>query len=192
MRRSGFLLLMVALLSGCATMTASRFTANNRMSLAHLSRGMSKAKALALMRSGVSVYTCDQVSSRKPVRVTINNPYSTEIIEPYGRVLEVIYYATGLNNNCLITDDELTPLVFEDNKLIGWGKNFLSGLLSADKVPIQAQVEQKPQAQQKELTPDSGQPEQGKPEPKQSDQTAREQAQKEAVENTAPLPAAEK
>ncbi|MFH0856087.1 MAG: DUF3192 domain-containing protein [Candidatus Omnitrophota bacterium] len=170
MRKPVFLLVLAVLLSGCATMTVSRLTANNRMSLVHLSRGMSKPRVLAIMGSGISVYKCDQAVSKSPLKVTINDPYRTEMIEASGRRLEVIYYVTGLNNNnCAVEESGLTPLVFEDDKLIGWGRNFLLEV---------APKQEEPQARQTEETQDSQQLRQSVPEP--AKQTVQEPAQKTA------------
>jgi len=170
MRKTGFLLVVAVFLNGCATMAVSNLVANNSMNLVHLSRGMSKAKVLSIMGSKISVYNCDQAALKIPPKVTISNPYRTEMIETSGRTLEIIYYVTSLNNNnCVIEEDELTPLVFEDARLIGWGKNFLLEI-----VP----VGQKPQVQQKEKALDKQQTDQGMSEPKQADQAAQVPAQK--------------
>jgi hypothetical protein len=43
-----------------------------------------------------------------------------------GKSYQVLYYHTDLKQrDDKITDDELTPLVFENGKLIGWGYPFL-------------------------------------------------------------------
>lgn len=142
MKRSGILLVMAILLGGCATATVSNLVANNNMNMVHLSRGMSKAKVLCIMRSGVSVYNCEQAGSKTPYKVTISNPFHTEMMETSGKTLEVMYYVTNLKNaNCIIEDDELTPLVFEDNKLIGWGKRFLLSVLPDAKAPVVSQAQ---------------------------------------------------
>lgn len=194
MKKLWLLLVTAALLSGCATMTVSKLTADNRMNLVHLSRGMSKAKALAIMGSRVSVYNCDWVVSNIPLKVTINNPYRTEMIETSGRTLEVVYYVTSINNDkCIIEEAGLTPLVFEDARLIGWGKDFLSSLIPAAKTQIEPQPEQadnvqapapaavekeqaveKPTVEQKEVAQDIKQPEQSSPDLKQANQTTKD------------------
>jgi hypothetical protein len=64
------------------------------------------------------------------IPVTINNPYRNEIVAGKdGSTLEVFYYVTDVHrNDGLITDDELTPLVFDNGKLIGWGQTFLNDI----------------------------------------------------------------
>ncbi|MCJ7555009.1 MAG: DUF3192 domain-containing protein [Ignavibacteriaceae bacterium] len=43
------------------------------------------------------------------------------------KIFEVWYYYTDMKAyDGAITDDELTPVVFENDKLIGWGQSFLN------------------------------------------------------------------
>ena len=61
--------------------------------------------------------------------IRIASPYSTKKIEKNGKVYEVEYYFTNIGkiDNCIL-DEELTPVVFEDGKVIGKGQKFLSYL----------------------------------------------------------------
>ena len=62
---------------------------------------------------------------------TVNSPYKSEILQGKDKTFEVLYYYTDIKsaiytaNPATITDDELTPLVFDNGKLIGWGTSFL-------------------------------------------------------------------
>jgi len=127
MKKLFFLSFIALLLSGCTTtMTVSSLTTNNRANLVRLSRNMNKTDALRIMGTNIGPYTCDLSTSKSPLTVTLNNPYRTEMVQTSGRMLEIVYYITELkNNNCIVDNNELTPLVFEDSKLIGWGNNFL-------------------------------------------------------------------
>ncbi|MDD5409731.1 MAG: DUF3192 domain-containing protein [Candidatus Omnitrophica bacterium] len=126
MRRMFFLPVAALFLCGCATVKVSSMTADNRMNLSHLSPGMSRSEALSVMGTGNCVYNCDMASTKPSINVRLNNPYRTETIQTTGKTLEVIYYITDLkNSNCVVDDDGLTPLVFENSRLIGWGNNFL-------------------------------------------------------------------
>jgi hypothetical protein len=174
MKRSGILLVMVMLLAGCATTTVSNLVANNNMSMVHLRSGMSKCSVLAMMKSGVNIYNCDRTDKKYPSKVTISNPYHAEMMQIPGRSIEVLYYVTNLrNSDCMIEEEDLTPLVFENGKLIGWGGHFLAGLMPEAKpqdpvvqapVPVAVQVpvstavektavEQKPEVQQPAQNP---------------------------------------
>ena len=54
------------------------------------------------------------------------NPYRTEILQGKEKTFEVLYYYTDVKkDDGSITDDELTPMVFYNGKLIGWGQGFL-------------------------------------------------------------------
>lgn len=58
--------------------------------------------------------------------MTISNPYRSEILQGKEKKFEIVYYVTDVKrDDGTITDDELTPLVFDDGKLIGWGFGFL-------------------------------------------------------------------
>ena len=57
----------------------------------------------------------------------INNPYRSEILQGKDGTLEVIYYYTDVKSaDDAITDDELTPLIFKNDILLGWGQSFLN------------------------------------------------------------------
>ncbi len=59
----------------------------------------------------------------KGVFMWIDNPYRTETLTGKdGKTSVILSYYTDLKQrDDKITDDELTPLVFENGKLIGWG-----------------------------------------------------------------------
>jgi hypothetical protein len=126
MNKLSCLFVMVMLVSGCAT-TISQMTAPNRENLLKLSLGMTKNEAISIMG------TKKQIVHPNPgpayifmPGAVINNPYRSEILQGKDKTFEVIYYATDdKNNDGAISDDELTPLVFDNGKLIGWGQSFL-------------------------------------------------------------------
>ncbi|TRZ93764.1 DUF3192 domain-containing protein [bacterium] len=122
------------LLYGCATTKISNLATDNRMNLVRLSLGMSKEKALDIMGSRSAEYICDVESSGPGAKMKLSNPYRAETFQVAGKILEVVYYITDLkHDNCKIDNEELTPLVFEDSKLIGWGNNFLPEVIPAVK-----------------------------------------------------------
>ncbi len=61
--------------------------------------------------------------SREEVLAVMKYPYRSEFIRmPDGEQLELLFYHTDLKNpDGAITDDELTPVVLVDDKVVGWG-----------------------------------------------------------------------
>ncbi len=98
-------------------MSISKMQSLNRSNLNKLSVGLSKTDALAIM--GIKTYNINGD--------IINNPYKTEIKkgENGKSNLEIVFYYTDTKKvDGAITDDELTPLVFIEGKLEGWGWTF--------------------------------------------------------------------
>lgn len=128
MRGLGCILIIAFFLSGCATI--SQATSKNRANLLKLSIDMGKQEALGVMGSKKITSGCHFLEGESYKVVAINNPYRSETLEGRdkykGKVLEVFYYVTDIRkNDGLISDSELTPLVFDEGKLIGWGWSFL-------------------------------------------------------------------
>ena len=118
-------LLLCLGLNGCATMSISQATALNRGNLLKLNIGVNRNEVVNIM-GNQSVAARYINSWGIPTDLTINNPYRSEILQGKDKVFEVIYYVTDdKNNDGAISDDELTPLVFDNGKLIGWGWSFL-------------------------------------------------------------------
>jgi hypothetical protein len=109
-------LLIVILVVGCAA-SDEYVRTKNRENLLRLSVGMKKLEVLQIM----GTQTFD----------TINNPYKVETPRgKEGQLYEVFFYHTEMKNNDeLVTDAELTPIVFFENQLIGWGWAFLSDIV---------------------------------------------------------------
>ena len=105
---------LCAILFGCASLETVR--SQNRTNLMRLSTGMPKVEVLQVM--GIETVSAEGY--------TINNPYRSETMQGKEKVLEVLYYYTDIKKrDGAITDDELTPLVFDSGKLTGWGWSFL-------------------------------------------------------------------
>lgn len=74
---------------------------------------------------------------QKGKAIEITNPYRNEILRGKDKILEVVYYVTDVKkDDGAITDDELTPLVFEDGKLTGWGWSFLDDAVKKYEIRI--------------------------------------------------------
>ena len=55
----------------------------------------------------------------------VNNPYRTETIYCQEQTAKVLWYYTSVKcNNGRIDNEELTPVLFVDGKLVGWGHRF--------------------------------------------------------------------
>ena len=122
---------LTAIMIGCTGMGVQMDAVRerNRRNLSVLNFGMTKQQALDVM--GVSTDTLVSYNPRdgagfaNPVKRIYNNPYRSSAFSRDTLAIEVIYYWTDLKRaDGAVTDDELTPLVFFDNKLAGWGWDF--------------------------------------------------------------------
>ncbi len=60
---------------------------------------------------------------------TMTNPHREEELVVNGLTYKILFYFTHVNKpDGMVAEDELTPLVFEDEKLIGKGSDFLHKL----------------------------------------------------------------
>jgi len=108
------------ILGGCTTCDEIRSKTRER--LLQLSAGMTKEEVLDI--TGRRRICCTTTGATTK---TINNPYSSEILVGKGKTLEVLYYYTDRKHaGFAVRDEDLTPVVFEDDRLIGWGWNFLN------------------------------------------------------------------
>jgi Protein of unknown function (DUF3192) len=111
---------LLLILSGCSSFyldTSDLLRTQNAENIKKLSVGMRKDTVVEMMGTEPS----------KGVFMWIDNPYRTEVLSGKdGKTYDVFYYYTDLKQrDDKITDDELTPLVFEGGRLIGWGYPFL-------------------------------------------------------------------
>jgi len=161
----GIVVFLLAMsLVGCASVSLGTIRTKNRESLARLSVGMSKDEALQVMgnktvavkvnilaaalqgagegmrrSSGTTIIlreTGTKVEPEAPRR--INNPYRVEAFKGKdGHIHEVLYYYTDLKkDDGVITNDELTPIVLKDGKVVGWGWGFLNENVTKYQVQI--------------------------------------------------------
>jgi hypothetical protein len=95
----------------------------NRGNLKSLSVGMSKEQAMAVM--GTRAFRDDDDGD-----FVVPNPYRTESYQALdGTMYELLSYYTDLNkSDYKLSKDEMTPLIFENGKLIGWGWVFVDKL----------------------------------------------------------------
>lgn len=104
-------------------LSISRVTDLNKRNLANISTGMAKEEVLRVMGNrSVIAYQLGQ-------RIEVKNPYRIENLAgkegDKEKKFVVLFYVTEMHGkDYRITDGKLTPLVFEDNKLIGTGWGF--------------------------------------------------------------------
>ena len=95
----------------------------HRAHLSILSIGMTKKEVVKIMGSETTTI------AEKQHREIINNPYKREMVPCKDKICEVLYYYTDVKKrDWAITEDELTPVVFDNDKLIGWGRAFLENI----------------------------------------------------------------
>lgn len=116
--------LLSCVLLGCASY--SSFTLLNRQNLTQLQLGMTKEQVHEVM--GIQTF-------RK-----YNNPYRTAMGTKNDEVTEVFYYWTDGTASGGIEDNELTPVVFLNGKVIGWGREFFSEY-DVEKIDIRIESE---------------------------------------------------
>lgn len=107
------LFILILLISGCAT--TYEMTVNDYVAAApKIELGMSKQQVLQIMT---------------PTQSRLTN---TEIKHPdkyikEGVKVEIIYFRSGWQSDGLTTDDEFTPYLFNDGKLVAIGWAILGG-----------------------------------------------------------------
>ena len=123
MKKIMLLTVLVLSLLGC-TSEIDKLSSSNRQNLTKLNIGMTRHNVMQLMGSESAEL---QWSFLDPHPYpSASNPYRVETLQGKDKVFEILYYCTDLKrNDGAVTDDELTPFVFERDKLIGWGWNFM-------------------------------------------------------------------
>ncbi|MFH1441154.1 MAG: DUF3192 domain-containing protein [Candidatus Omnitrophota bacterium] len=114
-----YLLLMFMLISGCAGLSMYEAVSPNKSNLAKLRVDMPEDEAMKIMGD-------KPISSSS---MSIDNPYRVESMEAATGSYKIVYYVTQVVlDDDTISDEELTPIVFKDGKLVGWGWNFMENL----------------------------------------------------------------
>lgn len=118
------ILLVFFLIGGCSgpRITMGDVRAQNASRLLILKIGMDRYEVLKIMGTEAILvnHRSGPYNGEK-----IPNPYRTETRKEKNKLHEVLFYYTDNKKaDGAITDDELTPLVFDDEKLIGWGWSF--------------------------------------------------------------------
>jgi|CXWL01.1.fsa_nt_gi hypothetical protein len=134
-------LIVVVFCGGCAVTTVtspehmvvetlvSGHTFPSEEAIRKLLLGVSREEALALIgRTATVGYELKEGVADEYQSVTAPNPYRSQQITKGKAVYQVDYYLTRINRaDGVVSDDELTPLVFESNELVGKGWEFFKG-----------------------------------------------------------------
>lgn len=118
-----FIVLFVAC-SGSMQEKTEAFRNTNRRNLTKLRIGMELDTVLAIMGNNSYVLKGEWrgLLYGGHEKMEVSNPHRVETFTGGDKTLIVYFYWTDLKSaDGAITDDELTPLVFDDNKLLGWG-----------------------------------------------------------------------
>jgi hypothetical protein len=97
------------------------------ISLQRLHKGLTRAEAEALLGDKVVIgYELTDEKTGQYAPLTIVNPYRTQSLTKLWRQYTVVYYLVGIMNpDGQVTEDELFPLVFQSDRLVGMGWEFL-------------------------------------------------------------------
>jgi hypothetical protein len=96
--------------------------------------GMTSDEVAAIMDVSVDAGYVKTGGEETYEQILVQQPYAEEVLETFLSRYRVLYYVTYIRKaDGKITDDELTPLVFENDRLIGMGRDFLDDLKHAGK-----------------------------------------------------------
>ncbi|HSV43777.1 MAG TPA: hypothetical protein VLJ10_04400 [Candidatus Bathyarchaeia archaeon] len=139
---AGCLALVVAMVSGCA-LTYEQYeivqdpdpVLRRFISTSQLHEGLSPSEAKALLGDQVVIgYELSDRQAQYYKPLTLQNPYRSESYQAGNKTFLIEYYVMGINqSDDQITDDELTPLIYEQDRLTGWGWDFLRRYVKKDK-----------------------------------------------------------
>ena len=122
------LILISLWLAGC---TAAGQTAKKLTDVRSISRGMSKQEVAAILGTQVIVgYELADAKTGIFKPITLPNPHRIQTITKNNRTYDIAFYLTEVRQaDELVSDDELTPFVFEQDKVVGQGWPFVNKIL---------------------------------------------------------------
>jgi hypothetical protein len=132
---------------GCATLSqenTAQFRIDNQQHLRMLTPGMTKDVVLATMGIAPVSRCLRSTGGICHEFETIDNPYRRSYLDVGRKRYELLYYYTDDQKRDLryyyqelkrheseLGDDQLTPVLLEDGKLVGWGKDVVDQKLRA-------------------------------------------------------------
>ena len=126
--RRRFLIFLCLILAGCVVTTKP--LTRQLTNVSDLSLGMTKQQVKAAMGGEVIVgYERDDSTSAQFVPVTMKNPVRIDYLQSAGKNYEIDFYFTQIKQaDGTVSDDETTPMTFENNKLVGKDWDYLNNL----------------------------------------------------------------
>ena len=125
-RPIGAALACLALCCGCSQLPEARLQDTGRINTLRV--GMEKKFALRIL--GTELMTVRDPEGN--IRQIVPNPYETRYLAVAGKDYEIVLYFTNPRRRSgPIAKDEITPFVFESDRLIGWGWEFADRLEKA-------------------------------------------------------------
>lgn len=107
-----------------ARRTIAGIIEQNSRNISNLQDGMTKDEVLAAMENK------PLIAYQNGEEISVQNPSKTETLVGKEKSIYVLYYMTESRaGDYTVTDDKLTPIVFENNKLIGIGWGFLDDIM---------------------------------------------------------------
>ena len=131
-----FFVLVCCYLTGCSATTTDMSSsvvslpAIGKKSLTAIDRirmGMTEAQVRQILGDHLKIgYKADQPNSEMTEDISIPSPYKVEDLQINGKPYRIFYYQTTVvKPDGLVSDDELTPLIFQNDKLIGKSQDVL-------------------------------------------------------------------
>ncbi len=114
-----YMLLVLVFISGCAGLSMYEAIKPNKANLMKLKVDMPEGQVMKIMGD-------NPISSKS---MSIDNPYRVESLNMASGSYRIVYYVIQVVvDDDIISDEELTPIVFKDGKLVGWGWNFMENI----------------------------------------------------------------
>ena len=131
-----YLLSVVLLLSGCVAVEQTTTSATPQpktvkshavTKIDYVYTGMTRDEVKGVLGDELTIgYIRSQQNDGSLKEITLDSPYKKDSFEGKTGTYDVFYYYTHVKNaDSIIAEDEMTPLVFEGNQLIGKGWDFL-------------------------------------------------------------------
>ena len=121
-----FFIILIFMAGGCAATSCCGSIARAMINDHAIGVGMPRQEAKNILGGKVTIgyeITGDKPPQLKPI--SLKSPLRVELYRSDHKVYEAEFYFTALKHqDGVITDDELTPLVFENDRLIGRGWEF--------------------------------------------------------------------